>query len=74
MRRWGGCNLPVIIRISYNNGIWRVWTNGETHSKVRNRVTPEFKEMLNKYQLVNKKKLKIKKKKKDKQWCGVDIA
>ena len=44
----------MIIRISYNNG---------THSKVRNRVTPEFKEMLNKYQLVNKKKLKIKKKK-----------
>ena len=29
--------------------------------------------MLNKYQLLNKKKLKIKKEE-DKQWCGVDIA
>ena len=54
VRRWGDCNLLVTIRILYNNSIWRVWANGETYSKVGNRVTPEFKEMLNKCQLVNK--------------------
>ena len=54
-KRWGGCNLPVTIRIPYNNDIWRVWANGETHSKVGNRVTLAFKEMLNKCLLVNKK-------------------
>ena len=54
-KRWGGCNLPVTIRILYNNGIWRVWVNGEIHSKVGNTVIPKFKEMLNKCQLVNQK-------------------
>ena len=50
---WGDCNLPVTIKIPYNNGIWRIWVNGGIHSN-GNRVTPEFKEMFNKCQLVNK--------------------
>ena len=53
VRRWEGCSLLVTIRIPYNNGIWRICANGETNSKVGNKVTPKFKEMLNKCQLVN---------------------
>ena len=49
----------VTIRIPYNSGISRVWINGETHDRFRDKVTPEFKKRLNKWQLV---KIKIKKK------------
>ena len=47
------------IRIPYNSGIWRVWVNEETYDRIGDRVTLEFKEMLNKCQPVN---LKIKNK------------
>ena len=53
----GGCNLMVTIKIPYNSGIWRVWVNGEAHDRIRDRVTLEFKKVLNKCQPVN---LKIK--------------
>ena len=54
----GGCNVLLTVRIPYNSSIWRVWVNGETHNRIGDKVIPEFKEMLNKYQSVN---LKIKK-------------
>ena len=72
MRWWGGCNLSVIIEIPYNKSIWRVWVNvnGETHDRVEDNVTPEFKNRLNKCQLVNQKI----KKKENKWWHDVDVA
>ena len=52
---WGGCNLSVTIKIPYNSSIWRVWVNGETHDRIGDRVKLEFKQMLNKCQLVSLK-------------------
>ena len=49
----------MTFRIPYNGGIWRVWVNGVTHGKVGDRVTPESKEMINKYQPLNIKNNKI---------------
>ena len=51
--------VSMTIRISYDSGISRVWVNGETHDRFGDKVTPEFKKRLNKWQLV---KIKIKKK------------
>ena len=48
----GGGNLLVTIRIPYNNGIWRVWVNEETHDKIGNKVTLEFKNIVISY-LIN---------------------
>ena len=47
----------MIIEIPYNKSIRRVWVNvnGETHDRVEDNVTPEFKNRLNKCQLVNQK-------------------
>ena len=59
--RWGGWNLLVTIKLPYNSSIWEVWVNGEKHDRVRDRVEPKFKEMLNKYQLINQKNKKQKK-------------
>ena len=39
MRRWGGCNLLVTIRIPYNSDISRVWINGETHDRFGDKVS-----------------------------------
>ena len=54
-----GDKVSVTIRILYNSGISRVWVNGETHDRYGDTITPEFKNRLNKWQLV---KQKIKKK------------
>ena len=54
-KRWGGCNLSMTIRIPFNSSIWRVWVNGETHNRVGDRVTSEFKKRLNKCQSINQK-------------------
>ena len=45
----------MTIRISYNNSVWRVWVNGETHNRVGDRVISEFKKRLNKCQSINQK-------------------
>ena len=52
----------MTVIIPYNRGIWRVWVNDETHNRVGDKVTSEFKEMLNKCQLINQN-IKMKDKK-----------
>ena len=47
-----GGNLLVTIRIPYNSGIRRVWVNEETHDKIGNKVTLEFKNIVISY-LIN---------------------
>ena len=48
VRKWRDCNLSMNIKIPYNSGILRVWVNGETHGRVKDRVTHESKELLKK--------------------------
>ena len=52
----------MTLRILYNSDISRVWVNGETHDRFRDKVTPKFKKRLNKWQLVIKKNKKERKK------------